>query len=256
MRRNSKGHGMSKTNRILSLFERLARGEVLKKSHEVQRFGVNEKTFRRDIEDLRNYLAEMYPEEDGTEIVYDWAANGYILRRDRSVWLTSGEILALSKIMLGSRVFSVAETNALLDKLILQSLPKDRRHIQDALGNERFYYSPATDNHHLCKTIWAFSYAIREQLRMDVVYRQSEDGPVIEQTLEVQGLLFSMHHFYVVAYIKGGNQELWVFKLDKIENYRISHNHFRVEYKNRIEEGWLRNRMQVMESSDSTIFVL
>ncbi len=47
-----------KTSRVLSIFQRLTNGEVIRKSIEVERFSVNEKSIQRDIEDIRNFLAE------------------------------------------------------------------------------------------------------------------------------------------------------------------------------------------------------
>ena len=47
-----------KNERILSLYTRLQRGEVLHKAEEAHRFRVNEKSIQRDIESLRNFLEE------------------------------------------------------------------------------------------------------------------------------------------------------------------------------------------------------
>ena len=47
-----------KTSRVLSIFQRLTTGEVIQKSIEAERFSVNEKSIQRDIEDIRNFLAE------------------------------------------------------------------------------------------------------------------------------------------------------------------------------------------------------
>ena len=43
--------------RILSLYSRFIKGEVINKYSEAQRFGVDVRTIQRDIEDIRNYLA-------------------------------------------------------------------------------------------------------------------------------------------------------------------------------------------------------
>ena len=46
--------------RLLSMSERLNKGEYLHKGALVQEFGVSEKTIQRDIDDLRAYIAEAH----------------------------------------------------------------------------------------------------------------------------------------------------------------------------------------------------
>ena len=45
-----------KVYRILDLYARLQRGETISKREEAMRFGVNEKSIQRDIEDIRVFL--------------------------------------------------------------------------------------------------------------------------------------------------------------------------------------------------------
>ena len=44
--------------RLLQLYERLSRGEVVRKAELAQKFAVTDKTIQRDIEELRAYLAD------------------------------------------------------------------------------------------------------------------------------------------------------------------------------------------------------
>ena len=45
-----------KDDRILSLYSRLQKGDVIRKREEAQRFGVTEKSIQRDIDTLRAFL--------------------------------------------------------------------------------------------------------------------------------------------------------------------------------------------------------
>lgn len=49
--------------RLLHLYERLSRGEVVRKADLAQKFVVTDKTIQRDIEELRAYLAETRTDE-------------------------------------------------------------------------------------------------------------------------------------------------------------------------------------------------
>lgn len=73
---NYKGN---KSSRMLSLNERLRKGEYINKEALALEFGVKEKTIQRDIDSLRNYYAEMHADEGRTEIRYDKRRKGYHL---------------------------------------------------------------------------------------------------------------------------------------------------------------------------------
>ena len=47
-----------KVERIINLYNRLNEGEILVKGDEAERFGVNERSIQRDLEDIRAYFAE------------------------------------------------------------------------------------------------------------------------------------------------------------------------------------------------------
>ena len=56
--------------RLLQLYERLSRGEIIRKAELAQKFSVTDKTIQRDIEELRAYLAETRTDEGEASIVY------------------------------------------------------------------------------------------------------------------------------------------------------------------------------------------
>lgn len=109
--------------RLLSINERLNKGEVLCKATLALEYGVTQKTIQRDMDDLRAYLAETHFSESEVAIKYDKARNGYYLVRFEREWLTNEEMLALSKILLESRAFCKAELDMLLSKLFTQVTP-------------------------------------------------------------------------------------------------------------------------------------
>lgn len=45
-----------KINRVLGIYTRLMNGDIINKSEEALRYGVNEKSIQRDIEDIREYF--------------------------------------------------------------------------------------------------------------------------------------------------------------------------------------------------------
>lgn len=66
-----------KVERVISLYNRVADGEVLVKADEAARYGVNERSIQRDIDDIRAYFAN--DPESNRELVYDRTRKGYVL---------------------------------------------------------------------------------------------------------------------------------------------------------------------------------
>ena len=60
----------SKSFRLLNMYEKLNRGEVINKKSFADKFGTSEKSVQRDIEDLRTYLVETYESGDSITIEY------------------------------------------------------------------------------------------------------------------------------------------------------------------------------------------
>ena len=63
--------------RILDIFERLNKGEHLSKRDLTSYYGVGEKTIQRDIDDIRNYLADKHGYEPDATVKYNRGQNYY-----------------------------------------------------------------------------------------------------------------------------------------------------------------------------------
>ena len=72
---------MAKAERVLSMYDRLMDGKVLAKRSEAVRFGVDERTIQRDLDDIRTHLSE--ERRDDLELVYDRRRMGYVMRKRR-----------------------------------------------------------------------------------------------------------------------------------------------------------------------------
>ena len=70
---------ISKTERVLSIYDRLLAGKVLVKREEADRFEVDERTIQRDFDDIRAHFSD--EEYSGRELVYSRRRKGYIVRR-------------------------------------------------------------------------------------------------------------------------------------------------------------------------------
>ena len=70
----------SKNSRVLDLYQRLCDGKVIRKSEEAARFGIDERSVQRDIDDIRAFLGERAAESgDRRTVVYDRQQKGFLL---------------------------------------------------------------------------------------------------------------------------------------------------------------------------------
>lgn len=235
--------------RMLSMYERLSQGEVLNKKSEAAYYGVNEKSIQRDIEHLRLYLMERYPQDEESTIEYDRHQDGYVLRKGSQQWLSREEVLWLARILLESRSLPPQEMRALLDKLTAQCTPRERKRIAEIVRNETFHYMPLQHGRVLVTMVWDLSQAYREQQVVEIDYLRVGSTQGRKRRVYPQGVLFSEYYFYLLAYIEGQPYDFpTIYRLDRIQHYEVTQAHFDVNYAKRFQEGEFRKRIQFMQS--------
>ena len=236
----------NKGQRMLAMYDRLLRGELLNKKHLSEEYGVTEKSIQRDMDDLRNYLSEMQTKGGHAEILYDRKKNGYELVRSSYDYLDKKEILVLSKILLESRAFEKGELNELLDRLFGACLPEDRVIVEDMVRNEAFYYAPLKHGKKLLDPIWMLSGYIKNKEIIRFSYMR-QDGTEREHQSKPVALLFSEFYFYLIAY-EAENDPGYplVFRVDRMGEAKGTGEHFTVPYKERFQDGEFRKRVQFM----------
>ena len=248
---------MPKYNRILDLYQRLCNGEVLRKDEESVRFGVDQRSIQRDIDDIRAFLADMIQRGDSRKVVFDRSRGGFVLKEAVSLSMTNGEALAVSKILLESRAFPREEMETILDKLVSGCVPTENRKLVNKLiSNERYHYMELTKPASVQEKLWGIGVSIREQRLLELTYqRQDTSQPPVRRDVEPVALIFSEFYFYLNAHIveaneRGGYTHKYnfpaIFRLDRILDYKTLKENFRVNYADRFQEGEFRKRVQFM----------
>lgn len=234
-----------KAFRLLNMYERLNKGEVLYKRELADCYGVSEKTLQRDFNDLRNYLAETKTGED-VFVVYDKKTNGYYLSQLSREWFSNKEVLALCKILLESRAFNKEELNILIDKLLLQITPNDRKEVTEIIRKELFYYVPLKHGKNLLSRLWEITQYINNKEYIEISYVRKDGVYKIHQIKPV-AILFSEYYFYVISYMADETKvDPTVFRIDRIQEINSMKKHFVTPYLNEFNDGEFRKRVQFM----------
>ena len=236
--------GENKGQRLLGIYHRLSRGELISKEVLAREYGVTEKSIQRDIDDIRSYLAGDR-DEGAADICYDRQAKGYRLVEQESRCLNRKEILAMAKILLESRAFAKEELHTILDKLIEACPREGRKVVEDMIRNETFCYVPPRHGKKLLDALWDISLFIKNREIIRFSYKR-QDGAEKEHTAKPVALLFSEFYFYLVAYKEEETEFPTIFRVDRIRTMEKTGNHFQMPYQDRFKDGEFRKRVQFM----------
>ena len=233
--------------RLLDVFERLNRGEILNKRELAQYYGVGEKTIQRDIEDIRSYLADRPDAHVSATIQYDRGARGYRLTRFEREWLTNQETLALCKILLESRALETSELRELVEKLLTQASPSDRAIAEDIIRSEYAAYVPLRHGKKLLESLWRISLAIHRHREISFFYTR-KDGLSHQRTVKPFSIMFSEYYFYVIAlYDDADEGEVYrTYRIDRLTDLKETGKSFRIPHSAKFHDGEFRKRVQYM----------
>ncbi len=249
--------GFPKNARILSMYVRFCEGRTVSKAAEAKRFGVDERSIQRDIDDIRAFLDERGADGDTRAIVYDRTKKGFVMTGAEPSMMTNSEILAVSKILLESRAFTKRELNAVLDKMLAGCVPLcNMKLVSDLIANEKYHYVELHHKEYIQDKLWTIGSDIHEHQLVSLRYaRANAPRESIKRIVEPVAILFSEYYFYLNAFIVEKDRQgkyvhkydyPAIFRIDRIKNYKRMDEKFKVSYANRFEEGEFRKRIQFM----------
>jgi len=103
-------------------------------------------------------------------------------------------------------------------------------------------------------TMWDIGSAVNEHRLMRIRYQKLKEPDKVKRLIQPVGIMFSEYYFYLCAYIcqSESNPDVpqrpfpTTYRLDRIADYEILQEHFRVPYAERFQEGEFRKRIQFM----------
>lgn len=248
----------SKVRRVLSLYDRLSTGRIIYLKDELNATGMSDRSFKRDITELRNYLAEKVVDGKGKkEVVYDRDRNCYYMPDEKDTLPDYQKIFAVAKILLGSKGLSQTEMNQVMEYLLSLCNDEDKRkEIKKFLADGKFNYQGPKHGKDLISMIWHLAQAVEHQNRLKIRYRRLDGQQEVDRVLEPIGVIFSEYYFYLLAYIKGVKEEKGqqinptIYRIDRIQDMEVLEEHFNVSYSEKFEEQKFRDSIPLMFGGD------
>ena len=136
-------------------------------------------------------------------------------------------------------------------------VPKtEQKDVSELIRNEEHHYIEPRHGVSVTDKLWDLGSAVREHNFVEISYQRSKDKATVKRKIKPVALLFSEYYFYMAAYIddeevKKDFEEKddpfpTIYRLDRIKDFKILPERFRVPYADRFEEGEFRNRIQFM----------
>ena len=250
-------YSQHKSRRILHIYTRLIKGDTINKAEEAERFKVDRRTIQRDIEELRAFFENQFAEgQIDKQLIYNRSMNRYYLRCNDETVLSNSEILAVCKILLESRSMRKTDMEIIISKLLNSCVPQENQSVVKSLiANELLHYIEPRHKKQFIDDLWNIGIAVKEHKMLKIRY-QKQDGSAVERTIKPVGIMFSEFYFYLTAFIEGIDKKSefhdpddifpTIYRIDRIQSYKVMDKHFDIPYKDKFEEGEFRKRIQFM----------
>ena len=234
-----------KCSRELDIFIELLRGEKISCEKLIKKYGVSQRTIQRDIKNLKNYLSDRFKNEE-VNMYLEKIKKEYFLRGKEQLKFTTGETLAICKILLDSRAFKKEEMENIINKILKNRIysKSENEIIKELITSEKTYYVELNHKKPLFEKIALLGKVIKEHKKIRIKYKNIYKEESITVICPLS-LMFSEFYFYLLARDEN-SQKVEYKRVDRIEKIEVLNKNFRVEPSNRVQDGEIRKVEQFM----------
>lgn len=226
--------------RVMELFIKAIKGESLSVQALADEYHVSTRSITRDINMLKDFLAENRDAVGYAELKYSSSNHCYTLQMDS--FFSNKELLAIAKILIGCRTFNTKDLLELIAKLKKNTSPTDRPKLEKLIRKEMYHYAETgSDCESVIDNLWKITEAIETKklitisyYRMDREHRNYKIKPV--------SIMFSEYYFYLIAYLQEGGlpDTPYYFRIDRITQFVMHRENYSLTKNQDIDEGLLR----------------
>ena len=206
-----------KVTRVLALYSQLLSGKQINKTNFCLEYGIEKRSFDRDIEDIRLFLSESYSFD---ELSYSRKENSYQLGCLVEKKLSGEETVLLASVLLSLKTFRRDELEELLRNLIEITEWQDRKSVCQMIEQKWNHYDGESTGKASLKIQWDVERCILKRKIIILDYRD-EDAPVKKRVKPME-IGYDNGYAYLVAYDCDGEMRCPVsFRLDRIDSFKV-----------------------------------
>ena len=235
-----------KIDRVMELFFRAMKGESLSVQQLSYEYNVSTRSITRDINSLKNFLAEHRDLFDNAELEYSSSDHCYKLRMDS--FLSNKELLSITKVLIGSRAFNNQDLLEIIKKLKKNTTAADREKLENLIRKELYHYNEiGYDCQSVIDNIWKLTDCIENKNLITIIYNRM-DRKQVKRKIKPVSIMFSEYYFYLIAYVCDSKDSIVpiYFRVDRIIDMIIHRENFSLTREQSVDEGILRQKSQFM----------
>ena len=232
-----------KLYRIMTIFFKGLKGQDISVSNLADMYGISKKTVSRDMANIKAFFDDNRELVGNTNFEYSHTTKSYRLYLDE--FLLDKELLALIKILIGSRALSRQDMLSVTGKLRNFASLDDRELIDSVMKKEIYNYNEVhCDCRSIIDMLWHITNIIKSKKEITITYLKMNRNEITRRILPAS-VMFSEYYFYMIAFheIDGIVAERF-YRLDRIINL-IEHRSRKIPDM-QFNEGELRKYNQFM----------
>ena len=235
-----------KLNRVMELFFRSMKGESLSVKQLAYEYNVSTRSITRDINSLKNFLAEHADILGYAELEYSSTNHCYALKMDN--FLSNKELLSITKILIGSRAFNSHELLEIIKKLKMNTTAADRSKLERLIRKEIYYYNEiGSDCPSVIDNLWKLANCIENKSIISITYYKM-NRDLVKRKIQPVSIMFSEYYFYLIGYMcdtETPNIPIY-FRVNRITYITVHRDKYILTKEQNVDEGLLRRKSQFM----------
>ena len=235
-----------KLDRVMELFFRAMKGESLSVQQLAFEYNVSTRSITRDINSLKAFLADHADILGYAELEYSSTNHCYSLKMDH--FLSNKELLAITKVLIGSRAFSSEELLGIIQKLKVNTTSADRIKLEQLICKEIYQYDEVgSDCHSVIDNLWKVTDCIENRNVITITYYKM-NRDLVKRKIKPVSIMFSEYYFYLIGYryeTDVSNTPIY-FRVDRIVDIIVQREKYVLLKEQNIDEGMLRRNSQFM----------
>lgn len=236
-----------KNTRMLNLFYKLILGYKVNKQLFCLEEGITERSFDRDIQDVRSYLSEKQPY---CKVLYDRVNNNYYMTHTLGKKLESEETLFLINVLLSKKYLRDDELNGILTSLINNTDSATNRMLLEFVNSKKVNQIDQNCSVAILKMHWDLAKCIYKRNQITIFYKL-EENKIVTRKLNPVELHYEDGHIYLIAYIVGRNYEYPAFyRLDRITSFKLHEDKYPQDLKLNFENKNIHKNLVGMMAGD------
>ena len=234
--------------RLIALYHKLVNGEPLNKEDFIKENQITERTFARDIADIRLFLSEIF---SCSELLYDKRKNEYYLTGYTKSKFSGTDIIAILKILLESRAFEPEKLHQILNTIIRATPVYEQSALMAMVEDELKNYIPLKSRTSIFENVWELERLILRKEKITISYTKANGDEVIRTVIPLS-VVFSEYYFYLVALMESPKYSSPIFyRVDRISSFSSLGKYEDPSIYKLYDVAELKNKVQFMQSGEA-----